>query len=79
MKHHDVNTAIWSIFLSVPLQAAVHLGMDHTESFRSTKSQTKKSLRQLFQVTQKLILTRLKLLESQRLIGGSQCGERRLC
>ena len=41
--------------MSVTLQAAVHLGKDHTEKLRSTKNQPKKSLRQLFQVTQKLI------------------------
>ena len=55
MKDLDVNTAIWGIFLSVTLQAAVHLGKDYTEILRSTKNQTKKSSRLLFQVTQKLI------------------------
>ena len=55
MKHLDVNTAIWSIFLSVTLQATVHLGSDDTENLRSTKNQTKKSLRQLFQGTERLI------------------------
>ena len=40
--------------MSVSLQAAVHFGMDYTENLRSTKNQSKKSLRQLFQVTQKL-------------------------
>ena len=42
-------------FKSVTLQAAVHLGTDCTENLRSTKNQSQKSLRQLFQVTQKLI------------------------
>ena len=31
MKDLDVNTAIWGIFMSVTLQAAVHLGKDFTE------------------------------------------------
>ena len=44
MKNIDVNTAVWGIFMSVTLQAAVHLG---------TKNQPKKSLRQLFQVTER--------------------------
>ena len=39
----------------VTLQAAVHLGKDYTENLRSTKNQNKKSLRQLFQVTERLI------------------------
>ena len=55
MKNLDVNAAICGIFLSVTLQVAVHLGMDYTENFKTTKNQPKKSLRQVFQVTQKLI------------------------
>ena len=54
MKDLDVNTAIWSIFMSVTLQAAVHLGKDYTENRRSTKNQPLKSLKQLFQVTKRL-------------------------
>ena len=56
MKDLDVNTAIWSIFMSVTLQAAVHLGKDYTENLRSTKNQPKKSLRQLFQVTERFYM-----------------------
>ena len=41
--------------MSVTLQAAVHLGIDYTENPRSTKNQPKKSLRQLFLVTEMLI------------------------
>ena len=55
MKILDVNTATWSIFLSAAQKAAVHLGTDFTENLRSTRNQPKKSLRQLFQLTQKLI------------------------
>ena len=47
MKVFDVNTAIWCVFISVTLQAAVHLGKDYTESLRSTKEQPLKSSRQL--------------------------------
>ena len=43
MKNLDVNTAIWGIFMSVTLQAAV------------TKNQPQGSMRQLFQVTERLI------------------------
>ena len=55
MKDLDVKTATWGIFLSVSLQAAVHLGKDCTENLRSTQNQPLKSLRQLFQVTERLI------------------------
>ena len=55
MKNLNVNPVIWGIFMSVTLQAAVHLGMDYTENLRSTKNQPKKSLRQSFQVTEMLI------------------------
>ena len=54
MKNFEVNTAIWSIFMYVTLQAAVHLGKDYTENLGSTKNHTLKSLR-LFQVTERLI------------------------
>ena len=55
MNDLDVNTATWSIFMSVTLQAAAHLGTDYTENLRSTKNQPKKSLRQLLQGTGRLI------------------------
>ena len=55
MKNLDVTAAIWGTFLSVSLRAAVHLGRDFSANLRSTKNQQKKSWRQLFQVTQKLI------------------------
>ena len=47
--------------MSVTLQAAVHLGKDYTENLRSTKNQPKKSLRQLFQVTERLITNRTEI------------------
>ena len=39
LKDLDVNTAIWCIFMSVTLQAAVHLGQVFTDNVRSTKNQ----------------------------------------
>ena len=41
--------------MSVTLQAAAHLGQDYTEHLQSTKNQPLKSVRQLFQTTEKLI------------------------
>ena len=55
LKDFDVNTAIWGIPMSVTLQAAVHLEQDHSENLRSTKNQPLKSVRQLFQTTERLI------------------------
>ena len=55
MKNLDVNTATWRKFVSVTLQAAVHLGKDCTENLRSTKNQPLKSWKQLFKVTERLI------------------------
>ena len=55
MKNLEVNTAIWCIFMSVTLQAAVRLEKDYTENLRCIKNQPKKSLRQLFQVTERFI------------------------
>ena len=49
----DVNTAIWNIFMSVTLQAAVHLGRDDSLNLRSIKNKSSKSVEQLFQTTVK--------------------------
>ena len=49
----DMDTAVWGIFMNVTLQAAVHLGRDYLENLRFTKSQLLKSVKQLFQVTEK--------------------------
>ena len=51
----DVNNAVWGIFMNVTLQAAVHLGRDYMENLRFTKIQLLKSVKQLFQVIEKLI------------------------
>ena len=37
IKDFDVNTAIWSILISVTLQAAVHLGRDYSLNLRSSR------------------------------------------
>ena len=78
MKDLDVNAAIWRIFMYVTLQTADHLGIDYTEKSRSTKNQPKKSLRQLFQVTQKLITDQTEIT-GLTTIDWMQLGERRLC
>ena len=41
----DVNTALWGKFMSVTLQAPVHLGQDYAENLRSTKNQPLKSVK----------------------------------
>ena len=51
----DVDTAVWGTFMNVRLQAAVHLGRDYMENLRFTKNQLLKSVKQFFQVTEKLI------------------------
>ena len=76
MENLDVNAAMWCFFMTVTLEAAVHLGTDKTENLRSTRNQSKKSLRQLLQVTRKLITDKLKLLVLPRLIGSRSCGGR---
>ena len=62
MQNFDVNTAFWGTFVSVTLQAAVHLGIDYTENLRSTQNQPKKSLRQVFQVIQRLITDQTEII-----------------
>ena len=41
--------------MSATLDAAVHLGQDSLEFLHSTKNQTQRTIRQLFDVSQKLI------------------------
>ena len=57
----DVNTATWCIFMNATLQAAVHLGREFMENLRFTKNQLVKSAKQLFQVTEKLIMDQTEI------------------
>ena len=51
----DVNNAfVGYIFMNVTLQAAVHLSRDCMENLRFTKKKLLKSVKQLFQVTERL-------------------------
>ena len=47
--------------MNVTLQAAVHLGQDYVENPRFTKNQLLKSMKQLFQVTEKLIVGQIEI------------------
>ena len=55
LNDFDMHTTVWGIFMNVTLQAAVHLGRDYMETLRFTKNQLLKSVKQVFQVTEKLI------------------------
>ena len=57
----DVNNAVWSIFMNVTLEAAVHLGRDYLESLWFTKNQLLKSAKQLFQMTEQLIMDQTEI------------------
>ena len=54
MEGINVNGATWSIFMSATLRAALTLGNNYTEILTTIK--TEKSLRQLFHITQDLVL-----------------------
>ena len=47
--------------MSVTLQAAVHLGQDYTGNLRSIKNQPFKSVRLLFQTTERLITDQMEI------------------
>ena len=51
----DVNIAVWGIFMNVTLQAGVDLGRDTMKKLGFTKNQILESVKQLCQVTEKLI------------------------
>ena len=56
MEDLDENTSIWEkLCPPATLQAAVHLGIDYVENLHSTENQLKRTLKQLFNVTGKLI------------------------
>ena len=55
LKDLGVNPAIGDIFMSVTLQAALHLERDYSWNLRSVKTQSSKSVEQLFRTTEKLI------------------------
>ena len=47
MEDPNVNTIMWWMFMSVTLQAAVHLGKDYAENLHSVKNQPKRTLKQI--------------------------------
>ena len=51
-KDLDVNTAIWGKFMSVTLQAAVHLARDYSLNFRYIKNQSSKAEEPLLRTTE---------------------------
>ena len=73
MENLDVNAAIWRMFTSLTLQAAVHLGKGCSENLRFIKNQPKRSLKQIFHATEKLIrdqkeITGIPVIDWQQLV-----------
>ena len=56
MLEIDVSTMIWGIFMSATLKAAVHLGPYYQEDLDTTKNSDFEKIKQLFNISQKLIL-----------------------
>ena len=50
-----VNTMIWKMFMSATMKAAVHLRQDYQESLHTTKNTDFEEIKQLFNLSQKLI------------------------
>ena len=57
----DENNAVWGIFMNVTCQAAGHLGQYFLGNLRLTKNQVLKSVKQLFQVTEKLVMAQTEI------------------
>ena len=47
MESLDANAIIWRVFMSVTLQAVVHLGKNDTDNLHSINNQPKRTLEQL--------------------------------
>ena len=54
-------TRLHGVDMNTTLQAAVHLGQDYVENWRFTKNQFLKSVKQLLQVTEKLIKDQVEI------------------
>ena len=61
MEDFDENSSMWGLFVSVTLNAAVHLGKDYLENLHSTKNQPQRTVKQLFDVTKKLITNKKEI------------------
>ena len=79
MQNLDVNTTLWSIYMSFILQATVHLGKDYTENLQNTKNKPKKSSRELFQVTERLITDQTEIIGITTIDWPKLMWRRRLC
>ena len=55
MNDLDSNSLIWRMFMSATVDAVVHLGTSYVENWHSTKNQAPRTIKQLFDVSQKLI------------------------
>ena len=55
MEDLNENTMIWGTFMLVTQQAAVHLGIEYLENLHSTQNQSQRTVKQLFDVTKKLV------------------------
>ena len=56
-----MNTALWSMFMNVTLQAAIYLGQDNAENLQFVKNHLWKSVKQLSKETGKLINDQTKI------------------
>ena len=54
MEDINVNT-IWGTFMLIAQQAAIHLGNEFTGNLRATKNQPQRTVKQVFDVTRKLV------------------------
>ena len=76
MNDLDTNSWIWGMFLSVTLDAAVHLGKDFLENLRSAKNQPQRTTRQLFDVTKELITHQTEIPGISKIDGHTHAWQR---
>ena len=61
MNDLDTNSLKRRMFMSATLDAAVHLGKDDLENLHSTPNQAQRTIRQLFDVSQKSMVAGIEL------------------
>ena len=57
LNDFETNSLMWGMFMTATLDTAVHLGEDYLENLHFTKNQPQRTIRQLFDVTKKKLIT----------------------
>ena len=77
----DTNSFLWRVFVSAAVDAAVCLGTHYLVNVHSTKNQAQRTIRKLFDASQKLITdqTEIQGVSKKKMVGTHTLGKGQLC